>query len=338
MDSLTHTVLGACTGELIAGKKLGKKAMLIGAVVNNLPDIDMFANFWHSQAEALLTHRGITHSIFFMLIMSPALAWLGYKFMAKHGLSFKGWMFLITHGFVLHLGLDACTAYGTGWFEPFSSQRVSFNTLFILDPLLMLPLLIAAITLLIMRAQNTKRAGLAGVALSLSGLYLLSSLVFKEIAHKAFVSSAQAQKISTDDHFETPTALNNLLWYAVINEDDHYKIGYYSVLDSKDSIEFKTVAGNHNLLLPYASNSDVRKLLQFSRGYYRIDSVSEEELLFSDVRFGQLMGCSSCDASFVFRYSISQKSNETLVKQAEFQKTGKENLKALYDRVLGKGH
>ena len=46
MDSITHTVLGMVEGELIAGKNLGKKAMLFGAIANNLPDIDVAFSFF----------------------------------------------------------------------------------------------------------------------------------------------------------------------------------------------------------------------------------------------------------------------------------------------------
>ena len=61
MDSLTHTVLGACLGQLIAGKKIGKKAMLWGAIANNIPDIDVITSAWMGQADSLLAHRGFTH-------------------------------------------------------------------------------------------------------------------------------------------------------------------------------------------------------------------------------------------------------------------------------------
>ena len=40
MDSLTHLALGACMGEAFAGKTLGKKAMLWGAITQSIPDID----------------------------------------------------------------------------------------------------------------------------------------------------------------------------------------------------------------------------------------------------------------------------------------------------------
>ena len=62
MDSLTHIVLGACVGEVIAGKKLGRKAWLAGAIFQSFPDIDFIAGFWLSPAEDLLAHRGCMSS------------------------------------------------------------------------------------------------------------------------------------------------------------------------------------------------------------------------------------------------------------------------------------
>ncbi|WP_223696306.1 metal-dependent hydrolase, partial [Escherichia fergusonii] len=46
MDSITHIVTGACIGEIFAGKKLGKKAMLWGAATQTLPDIDVITSWW----------------------------------------------------------------------------------------------------------------------------------------------------------------------------------------------------------------------------------------------------------------------------------------------------
>ena len=60
MDSLTHIVLGACIGEAVAGKKLGKKAMLLGAIAQSVPDIDFVTTFWLSDSKDIVAHRGIT--------------------------------------------------------------------------------------------------------------------------------------------------------------------------------------------------------------------------------------------------------------------------------------
>jgi inner membrane protein len=62
MDSLTHIALGACMGEAFAGKQLGKKAMLWGALAQSVPDIDFVASFWMNTSSNLLAHRGFTHS------------------------------------------------------------------------------------------------------------------------------------------------------------------------------------------------------------------------------------------------------------------------------------
>src|SRR5262245_6612882 len=124
MDSLTHTVLGACIGEAIAGKKIGKKAMLWGALANNLPDIDVVTSLWMNHADSLLAHRGFTHSILFALLISPLLAFCFTRY-SRLALTFKDWLLIFGTGAFSHILMDAMTSYGTGWFEPFSHRRVS---------------------------------------------------------------------------------------------------------------------------------------------------------------------------------------------------------------------
>ena len=45
MDSLTHIALGACMGEAFAGKTVGRKAMLWGALAQSIPDVDFVVNY-----------------------------------------------------------------------------------------------------------------------------------------------------------------------------------------------------------------------------------------------------------------------------------------------------
>lgn len=47
MDSVTHVVLGAALGEVVLGKKIGKQAMLWGAVAGSLPDLDIVVAPFH---------------------------------------------------------------------------------------------------------------------------------------------------------------------------------------------------------------------------------------------------------------------------------------------------
>jgi inner membrane protein len=64
MDSLTHIALGACTGQLILGRQFGKRAMLLGAVAQSVPDVDFIAALWMSPSGNLLAHRGCIDNAF----------------------------------------------------------------------------------------------------------------------------------------------------------------------------------------------------------------------------------------------------------------------------------
>ena len=79
MDSITHIALGACMGEAFAGKKLGKKAMLWGALAQSIPDIDFVASFWMDTSSNLLAHRGFTHSFLFCVIAALFLAFFAER-------------------------------------------------------------------------------------------------------------------------------------------------------------------------------------------------------------------------------------------------------------------
>ena len=89
MDSLTHIVLGACIGEAVAGKKLGKKAMLLGAIAQSLPDIDFVTAFFLSDTQDIVAHRGITHSLLFIVVGTLVLSFLSDKIFHKTPLSYK---------------------------------------------------------------------------------------------------------------------------------------------------------------------------------------------------------------------------------------------------------
>jgi inner membrane protein len=74
MDSLTQIVLGAACGEVVAGKKLGNRAMLWGAVGGTIPDLDVFASFFTDEIGATAFHRGFMHSFLFAALAPWVLA------------------------------------------------------------------------------------------------------------------------------------------------------------------------------------------------------------------------------------------------------------------------
>jgi inner membrane protein len=336
MDSLTHTVIGACLGEAIAGKRLGKKAMLVGALVNNLPDIDVTTSLWTEPAKELLVHRGITHSILFAVIATPLLAFAFQKLFKKQELSFTRWLVLIGSGLFLHILMDAFTTYGTGWFEPFSHYRVTFNTLFIIDPFLMIPMLAGAVILLIMkRSAYPGRSRVAFAALSLSLLYLLITICIKLYVNGVIEKDLLSKKISHQEFMATPTPMNNLLWYSAVKSGNDFYIGYYSVLDKNPTLYWEFFEKQDSLLAPIKAKDDVKILQQFSKNYYCIRK-QDSVLNFSDMRFGQLGGWNEPQAPFVFNFDLQLKHNGSLnLQQGRFKSVSAKELGYLVDRIKG---
>jgi len=335
MDSLTHTVLGACLGEVIAGKKIGKKAMLWGALAANIPDIDVITNLWMTHADSLLAHRGFTHSILFALLAPPLLAWLSRKKFSANGMNFKIWLLIWVTGIVSHNFIDALTAYGTGWFEPFNHYRVTFNVLFVADPFYTIALLVSTIALLIIKRTGSKRIVWANSALVISTLY-----IFYAFSNKLQVDGIVRNKIEKDtiavtDYFSTPTPLNNFLWYIVLNTDSGYQISYHSVFDKSNDLVFHYVPKRDSLLIPYRSNEEVRKLVRFAAGYYALEQ-KNDTIEFSDLRFGQIGGWYSADAPFVFRYYLNENlDNDLLIQRGRMDASSGEGLRTLIERIKG---
>jgi inner membrane protein len=219
MDSLTHIAIGACIGDLFLGKRIGKKAMLYGAIAASLPDIDFIASFWLNNADDLMAHRGFTHSFLFGLLFILALAFLFRHRHRVENIPIKTWLIFMSTEIASHLFLDAFNTYGIGWFEPFSHWRVSFNVIFVADPFFSIWPGIAAVVLLILKSASHKRRRWATFGLVFSSLYFLYCLVNKFRIDNDMQFALKKQGIHYNRYFTTPTPFNNWLWYNVAETD-----------------------------------------------------------------------------------------------------------------------
>lgn len=91
MDSLTQIVLGAACGEAVAGKKLGNRAMLWGALGGTIPDLDVFASFFTDEIASTSFHRGFMHSFLFAALAPWVLAWMAQRFYDRSIYRHKGY-------------------------------------------------------------------------------------------------------------------------------------------------------------------------------------------------------------------------------------------------------
>nr|MBS0038375.1 metal-dependent hydrolase [Saprospiraceae bacterium] len=91
MDSLTQMALGAAVGELVLGRKIGNKAMFWGAVAGTIPDLDVMANPFLSDAYSVKFHRGPSHSLLFSALFSVLAAFLIEKYFHSELFHKKWW-------------------------------------------------------------------------------------------------------------------------------------------------------------------------------------------------------------------------------------------------------
>lgn len=336
MDTITHTVLGACAGEALGGKTLGKKAMLIGAIANNFPDIDVVTSFWMKQSDSLLAHRGFTHSILFALVTTFVGGLMLHSYYSKIKFQKHEWFLLIGINVFLHLIIDSFTVYGTGWYEPFSHHRVAFNILFVADPFFTCSLFVASVALLILKKNSKSRKTWWRAGILIATFYLLYALIHKIQIDQVTKKSLLAEKINYSDFMTTPTPLNNFLWYIVAEHDSGFSIGYRSVFDKEDKVQFHYVTKNDFLLSKKdKEDDDVKKLIRFSEGYYRIQKINDT-LYLNDLRFGQIGGWDGRDAPFVFQFKLATDAdNSIIIQRGRRMASGKEAFSKMIRRIKG---
>ncbi len=309
--------------------------MLVGAVANSLPDIDFVASFFLPLTSDLLAHRGFTHSLLFIALFAPVLSFLSQKIFRSSGLTFGKWTFFWSLQLFVHIFIDAFNAYGTGWFEPFSHYRVSFNSMFVADPLFTLWPFVATIILLSLRTGIAKRRVFASAAIIMSALYLVIGILFKTSIDEHVNSEFRSEGITTQQYFSTPTPLNNILWYIVAQSDSGFYIGYRSLLDKEKKTNFRFVCRNASLLNGASNKQDIERLVRFSKGFYTVE-FSHDTLVFNDLRFGEIAGWADKTPHCVFYYYPQLAgANELIVQRGRFAKWDAGAIRAFVRRIRG---
>jgi inner membrane protein len=331
MDSLTQIILGAAVGELVLGKKVGNKAILYGAIAGTIPDLDVLATQFTDTVTAISIHRGFTHSIFFSVLFAPVLGGLVSRY--EKYKDFKGWSWLFFWAFVTHPILDSFTTWGTQLFWPFD-LRLSFTTIFVVDPLYTLPFLVFLILAIRQKRTAKKRAFYNKMGLIVSSSYLVLTFFLKGIAFYQFKSALEAQYIDYVQLDTRPATLNTILWNANVDVEGAYLLGNYSFFDTQP-ISFERYPKNHELLGALIKDQKVQRMIANSNNWYSITK-KEGHLYFNDLRFG-LLSTSPQAQDFVFQYKIMVDDSGVVTFNEVPKDTsdGKKLLSELWMRVKG---
>ena len=297
MDSLTQAVLGASIGGAMLGRHHGRKAVVAGAVLATLPDLDVLIRY-ADPISSMTHHRGFSHSLFVLTAFALFLTacWRAIKPDKRYG---AGWLFLtLWLVLVTHPLLDAFTSFGTQLWWPLTPTPTAWASIFIIDPIYTLPLTIGAFAALFAGVGPRTSKGLHW-GLILSTLYLGWSVGAKHWAeHKALQQLAQ-HGAPTAEAFSTPSPFNTLLWRVVTRDQDQHCEVIVGLLDKQPS-EYHCLDHNHYLLQAVPPSEQIDRLRWFTGDWVRFDE-QDDLLIMTDIRLGAAMGLQH------FRFVVAEK-------------------------------
>lgn len=274
MDSITQGVLGAAIGEALLGKKTGNKGAIIGAFVATVPDLDVLLHLFYDKFDMLSIHRGYSHSIIFSFTGSLLIAFLLSKTKWTQDIPFKrlllfSWLTLFTH-----MLLDAFTAYGTQLFLPFSDKRLGLESINVVDPVYTIPLMIGLILSLWIYKSKPCRSTFNHYGLIISSLYLIFTLVNKEMVAAEISKRLSTENIEYHALLTMPVGIANVNWYGVAKgQENMYMLKYAMLSPVENPIEVFPI-NEHYLLQIDEHVAD--KMRWFAKGFYTVEKVNEK--------------------------------------------------------------
>jgi inner membrane protein len=288
MDSLSQICLGAGVATLVMSRKVPvKQAVLWGAVAGTLPDLDVLFDAGDAIAN-MVSHRGNSHALFYLALLSPLLAWFVSVIHRQQAL-FPRWWLALSLVLITHPLLDVMTIYGTRLGLPFTDTPFGVGSIFIIDPLYTLPLL-AGLIFAMSKPKWSIKASAFG--LTVSSLYLLWSFSAQQMVLQRTQASLPAQTMQSSQNFPTtqrvlvtPTPFNTLLWRILIMTEQGYYEGFYSLLNDTQDIQYQFYPQDIVLRQRHASHPDVARIAAFSHGFYGLEQQGDN-LILSDLRMG----------------------------------------------------
>ncbi len=333
MDSITQIVLGAAVSEATIGEKEGNKALLWGAIIGTVPDLDVIFIPFFNTVKGLFVHRGFSHSILFAILISPLIGWLLSKIYEKSATSTRRWMLMSFLVIGTHILLDLFTNYGTGLFVPFNNYRVEWGTIAIIDVFYTVPFLLSLVILMFFNRTSKTRRFISWSGIVVSTLYLMFTVGNKFNINSTFKNELVSQHIHYERFKSVPLPLTNFLWMGIAEVENKYLIGYYSVFDDSKQIEFSAVKKNELLIYPLLREKMIKDLIRFTKGFYTVN-FTKGKLILNDLRFGR-MGISE-GSPFIFSFEIQKQGNVLQVSEAQHPRNEGEDMFAGYfKRIFG---
>ena len=281
LDSVSQAVLGAACTHAVAGKQLGRKALILGAVLGTLPDLDVLIRYGDAVSN-FTYHRGFSHSLAVLTLASPIIMLLLRRFKAFKAINSGRLLLAIFLALITHPLLDSFTVYGTQLFWPLPKVPESWASIFIIDPMYTIPLIATGIWVIF---RKPKLAKLSVIGLALSTAYLAWSMSSKQMVERHVRHELQRQNIAYQKIKVTPERFNTLFWRVIVMDKERFYESRASVINRDESLLFNAYAHNKHWLQNIPKNWAANRLAWFTDGFYKM-SDRENMLIVSDLRMG----------------------------------------------------
>jgi inner membrane protein len=331
MDSLSQIVLGGAIAAAITPAAHRRAALLAGAALATLPDLDSLpVRLATDDPVALMTlHRSFSHSLFVLPWLGLAIWWLFRRWgRGRVAQAPARWFWAIELALVTHPLLDAFTVYGTQLWWPLPVAPTMWSSVFIIDPLYTIWLLLACAVAWWARARPLAGRALA-VGLALSSAYLGWSLLAKALVERKAEASLAASGLADAPRFSVPMPFNTLLWRVVAMTPDGFVEGEYSLVADRGPIRFRHYPSDVQALEQVAAYPAVRRLDWFTHGFIKVGE-REGQLLLSDLRMG-----AEPDYTFVFAVAERQSGRwaEVAPRQMRLPWQARRRLAVMWQRI-----
>ncbi len=303
MDPVTHVVAGACIAAAIAPARHRRAALVLGAALNTLPDLDYLPLAFADPVARATLHRSFSHSLLVLPLVAFALWWLTRRVAPVTKEAPARWFAVFAAALVSHPLLDAMTVYGTQLFWPLDAAPVMGANLFIVDPLFTLPLIVAAVAAYVWRERERAQRWLV-MGLALSAGYVGWTLIAKHHLESTLRAHFAAKGAAEVELLTMPTPLNSVLWRVLVMSGDAYGEGFYSFVGS-ERFELVSYPATREPPPALAEAPSVARLKRFTHGFHRWDRVGDRHVLV-DLRMG-------AEPDYLFRFAVGEERDGAVV-------------------------
>jgi inner membrane protein len=303
MDSLSQIVLGGALAAAIVPPEHRRAALLAGAALGTLPDLDGLPLLLITDDPVLRMtwHRSVSHSLFVLPFVAAAI-WCLFKRFGNGRVAQAPirWFWAMQLVLITHPLLDAFTVYGTQLWWPLASPPTMWSSMFIIDPLYTLWLLIACIVAWRVRERAVaQRALVAGLVLSTA--YLGWSLVAKSMIEREADRALAELGLQDAPRFSVPMPFNTLLWRVVVMTPFGYLEGESSLIADRGPMRFRAYGHDVDAMAKVTGYPSVARLRWFNRGFMKAEE-RYGRLIVSDLRMG-------FEPDYIFNFAVAERAS-----------------------------